>query len=317
MIQPITGGFQHHIQRVEHVIGVVSRATDHQVATIHGLEASRRYAHRPHRRQSWQGGQVVHQVAAAIAPPVCQKTACRGRVREGGPGHVPDVLGRADLIEQPNIPHRGVIRERHIALAHKVARARHDLPFSHPYPIQPNGQLPANVLIAEGQAVQIPVKQGRGQDAVQKAINRGRFKLQRPQTIGVAVQHQIAKARHGAGVSNAVLPPDQFQREGRLQKEINRRRLQCRARSGIGGDKGKAWRRWRTDHTVAAQHVIACAAIQCVAARSALQRVMAVAPKQRVATATAPHQIGRRIAGDRIGAAPAKGMFDHRTKGDA
>ena len=102
-----------------------------------------------------------------------------------------------------------------------------------------------------------------------------------------------------------------------MQEEINRRRLQRRARGGIGGDKGKAWRRWRAGHTVAAQHVIACAAIKRIAARSALQRVMALAPKQRVAPATAPQQIGRRIAGDRIGAAPAKGMFDNRTKGDA
>ena len=176
-IQPISGRFQHHIQRVEHEIGVVSRAADHQVAAIHGLKASRRDAHRPHRRQSWQGGQVVHQGPTAIAAPVCQKAACRGRVGEGGPCHVPNLLGRTDLIEQPDIPHRGVIRERHIALAQKVAGARHKLPFGHPRPIQPNGQLPANILIAEGQAVQIPVEQGRGQDAVQKAINRGPFKL--------------------------------------------------------------------------------------------------------------------------------------------
>ena len=210
---------------------------------------------------------MVHQGTAAIAAPVCQKAACRGRVGEGGPRHVPNLLGRTDLIEQPDIPHRGVIRERYIALAQKVAGARHKLPFGHPHPIQPNGQLPANILIAEGQAVQFPVEQGRGQDAVQKAINRGPFKLQRPQTIGVAVQHQIAKARHRAGVITAVLPPDQVQREGRLQEEINRRRLQRRARGGIGGDKGKAWRRWRADHTVAAQHVIACATIKRIAAR--------------------------------------------------
>ena len=109
LIQPIAGSFKDNIQRVENMINVVPGAPRHQVAHMRSFKAGYGHANGPHGGQNRQRGQVVDQRTAAIAAPVGQKPPCGRRIGQGDPSHVPDFLRRADLVEQANIPDRGII----------------------------------------------------------------------------------------------------------------------------------------------------------------------------------------------------------------